>query len=151
MSHEKSILQEGDILIVQTGDIGQTAVVTREHVGCNCHALIIASPRRDMVLPEYLELVLRSAYGRACFVLFSTGALHPHLNCSNIRDIKVPLPPMSIQREILAKARAIQERRRLFLQSVTQHISHLREYRASLISGAVTGQLDMDNYGKGGW
>ena len=58
---------------------------------------------------------------------------------------------MSIQREILAKARAIQERRRLFLQSVTQHISHLREYRASLISGAVTGQLDMDNYGKGGW
>ena len=38
--HAKSILALGDVLIVQTGDIGQVAYVTGEHVGCNCHALI---------------------------------------------------------------------------------------------------------------
>ena len=39
--HKKSVLHTGDILIVQTGDIGQVAAVTDEFSGCNCHALII--------------------------------------------------------------------------------------------------------------
>jgi type I restriction enzyme S subunit len=42
--HQKSILETGDVLIVQTGDIGQVAVVTHEFSGCNCHALIIVAP-----------------------------------------------------------------------------------------------------------
>ncbi|HFL2859577.1 TPA: restriction endonuclease subunit S, partial [Pseudomonas aeruginosa] len=46
--HAKSILASGDVLIVQTGDIGQVAVVTEEHAGCNCHALIIVSPVREV-------------------------------------------------------------------------------------------------------
>jgi type I restriction enzyme, S subunit len=40
-AHRKSVLKTGDVLIVQTGDIGQVAVVTEEFVGSNCHALII--------------------------------------------------------------------------------------------------------------
>jgi type I restriction enzyme S subunit len=31
-----------------------------------------------------------------------------------------------------------------------EHIALLREYRSSLISAAVTGQLDIDNFGIGG-
>jgi type I restriction enzyme S subunit len=40
-THAKSILQVGDVLVVQTGDIGQVAAVPKEFEGCNCHALII--------------------------------------------------------------------------------------------------------------
>ena len=31
-----------------------------------------------------------------------------------------------------------------------EHIALLREYRSSLISAAVTGQLDIDNFGRSG-
>lgn len=142
-AHAKSVLLAGDILIVQTGDIGQTAVVTEDFVGCNCHALIIARPRRELVLPEYLELVLRSAYGRAAFDLYATGALHPHLNCSNIRDIRVPVPPLSVQREITTACIRAQEAHRGLRSHVLQHIERLRAYRASLISAAVAGELNV--------
>jgi type I restriction enzyme S subunit len=143
-AHAKSVLQAGDVLIVQTGDIGQTAVVTEEFVGCNCHALIIATPRRELVVPEYLELVLRSAYGRAAFDLYATGALHPHLNCTNIRDIRIPVPPVPLQREIATACLRVQEAHRDLRSHVLQHIERLREYRSSLISAAVTGQLSLN-------
>lgn len=144
--HAKSVLSRGDVLIVQTGDIGQTALVTDDFVGCNCHALIIATPRRELVWPEYLELVLRSAYGRAAFSLYSTGALHPHLNCSNIRDIRIPLPPLPVQDAIVRMTTRIQGAHRELTEHVAGHISRLREYRSSLISAAVAGQLDIGTY-----
>ena len=146
LAHAKSILEAGDIVIVQTGDIGQTALVTDDFVGCNCHALIIATPRRELVEPQYLEFVLRSAYGRASFDLYSTGALHPHLNCSNIRDIRIPLPPLGVQREIVESATLIEATHRRLRAHVSEHIERLREYRSSLISAAVTGQLDIGEF-----
>jgi len=144
--HRKSILATGDVLIVQTGDIGQTALVTTDFAGCNCHALIIATPRRELVIPEFLELVLRSGYGRAAFELYSTGALHPHLNCSNIRDIRVPLPPLEVQQDIVARSVALQSSHRALVAHVQVHVDRLREYRSSLISAAVTGQLDISTH-----
>lgn len=144
--HAKSILEAGDVLIVQTGDIGQTAVVTEEFAGCNCHALIIASPRRDRVVPEYLEAVLRSSYGRAAFSLYATGALHPHLNCSNIRDIRIPLPPPKTQQDIVRRISAVEQTHRRLVGHVQGHVNRLREYRSSLISAAVTGQLDLSAF-----
>ena len=147
LQHEKSILAKNDILIVQTGDIGQTALVADEFVGCNCHALIIARPRTELVLPAFLELVLRSAYGRAAFDIYSTGALHPHLNCSNIRDIRIPCPPIQEQEQTVAKASVIQENHRALSSHTLRHIDRLQEYRSSLISAAVTGQLNIDDFG----
>jgi type I restriction enzyme S subunit len=38
--HLKSCLQEGDLLTIQTGDIGVTTIVPIELEGANCHALI---------------------------------------------------------------------------------------------------------------
>ena len=139
-SHAKSVLRQGDVLIVQTGDIGQTALVSDEFAGCNCHALIIATPMPDVVLPEYLELVLRSPYGRACFSLYSTGALHPHLNCSNIRELRVPLPGLDVQQQIVSAALDVQRRFRELRAHVEEHVAALLEYRAALVSAAVTGQ-----------
>ncbi|MFO1397526.1 MAG: restriction endonuclease subunit S [Burkholderiales bacterium] len=143
-AHSKSILQAGDILIVQTGDIGQTAVVPQEFVGCNCHALIIARPKVGAVDPRYLELVLRSSYGRACFIMYSTGALHPHLNCSNIRDIHIPLPPLGKQLEIVRTASICEQHHLALLNHVRNHTCRLEEYRSALISSAVTGQMSID-------
>ena len=91
--HKKSILETGDLLIVQTGDIGQAAVVPDEFAGCNCHALIIVSPLRDVVCGEYLGWVFNSDYGKHSLLAIQTGALHPHLNCGNVKDVFVPVPP----------------------------------------------------------
>ncbi len=70
--HDKSILCEGDVLIVQTGDIGQCCAVPKEFVGCNCHALIITQLKDELGSGFYLSAFLRSDYGRNMLLYFQT-------------------------------------------------------------------------------
>lgn len=140
---EKSILEAGDVLVVQTGDIGQVAVVPEEFAGCNCHALIILAPRREEVSGEWMSWVLNSDYGFHCLQAIKTGALHPHLNCGNVKFLKLPLPPEGEQTEIV---KFIADRLGEFdtLTAETQRaIDLLQERRTALISAAVTGQIDV--------
>src|SRR6266545_4781613 len=79
-------LRPGDVLIVQTGDIGQVAVVPPDFGPASCHALQIARVRRDLLVGDYLAAYLRSPFGRQSLLSRVTGALHPHLE-GGIRDI----------------------------------------------------------------
>ncbi|MBX7133947.1 MAG: restriction endonuclease subunit S [Fimbriimonadaceae bacterium] len=141
--HRKSILDPGDVLIVQTGDIGQVAVVTEDFAGCNCHALIIVSPRRTVILGEWLSWVLNSTYGFHSLLAIQTGALHPHLNCGNVRDVNVPIPPLQEQRKIVEFIRTENERFDELIKKVSRSIDLMREHRSALISAAVTGKIDV--------
>lgn len=141
--HGKSVLRRGDVLVVQTGDIGQTAVVGPEFEGCNCHALIIISPVHDVIMGEWLERVLRSEFGQHSLFSVQTGALHPHLNCGNVKLLRVPVPPKEEQRSII---QAIEELLRPLTDLLTDAeaaIALLQERRAALISAAVTGKIDV--------
>lgn len=141
--HQKSILETGDVLIVQTGDIGQVTVVTDEFAGCNCHALIIVAPERSIVAGEWVSWVFNSSYGYHKLLSIQTGAMHPHLNCGNVKDVLLPVPPLHEQREIVQRIE--QEALRVTaLVGKTEHsILLLKERRSALITAAVTGQIDL--------
>ena len=52
--NKKSMLKAGDVLLVQSGHIGHSAVVTEDHEGHNCHAMIVITPVEDAGLgPQY--------------------------------------------------------------------------------------------------
>ena len=53
---KKSMLDAGDVLLVQSGHIGHSAVVTDEHVGHNCHAMIVISPVKGALTGPFLSL-----------------------------------------------------------------------------------------------
>lgn len=142
-AHSKSILSEGDVLIVQTGDLGQVAVVTPEFVGCNCHALIIVTPKDEYILGQWLGRVLSSAYGYASLLSIQTGALHPHLNCGDVRTVLVPVPPLHEQAAIEAAIQARTQQVNALVAATQRSIELLRERRAALITAAVTGQIDI--------
>jgi type I restriction enzyme S subunit len=142
-AHRKSILREDDVLVVQTGDIGQVARVDSRWAGANCHALIICSPNRKRVQGRYLSWLLCSEYGQAQLESLQTGALHPHLNCGDIKHMLLPVPPLAEQASIAAfldaEATATANADRLALET----ISRLTEYRSTLITSAVTGRIDV--------
>jgi len=144
-SKAKSILKLGDVLIVQTGDIGQVACVDEKFVGANCHALIIASPV-DRLHGQFLSQVLNSHYGYHALKSIQTGALHPHLNCNYVKTIKIPFPPKIEQDQIL---RFICEGTHKYDSLINKSIKAmqlLRERRTALISAAVTGKIDVRNW-----
>jgi type I restriction enzyme S subunit len=141
--HGKSILRTGDVLVVQTGDIGQAAVVSPEFEGCNCHALIVIAPLSDVVEGFWLSLVLTSAYGNQVLRSIQTGALHPHLNCGDVKDVVVPVPPLAEQRSISRALDRVTGALDSLLAEAQRAIQLLQERRAALISAAVTGQIDV--------
>lgn len=141
-AHKKSILKTGDVLIVQTGDIGQVAAVTDEFAECNCHALIIVRAKWQMIDGFYLSAVLRSNYGFHSLKSVQTGALHPHLNCTNIRDIFLPIPPLPDQRAILAFLDRETTKIDLLIAVRQKQVECLQEQRTAVIHHAVTKGLD---------
>lgn len=143
LDHQKSILQTGDVLIVQTGDIGQVAVVTEEFEGCNCHALIIVSPLRTVILGEWLSWVLNSEYGFHSLLSIQTGALHPHLNCGNVKELFIPVPPLGTQAEAVKYLATETSKFDELISTAQSAIDLLKERRTALISAAVTGQIDV--------
>lgn len=141
--HRKSILETGDVLVVQTGDIGQVAVVTDEFAGCNCHALIIIAPFRTQLDGRWLSWVLNSEYGIHCLLSIQTGALHPHLNCGNVKSVCIPLPPLAEQTQIVELIDGLVNEFGALIENAEDAIALLRERRSALIAAAVTGQIDV--------
>jgi restriction endonuclease S subunit len=140
--HSKSVLKTGDVLIVQTGDIGQVAAVTDEFAECNCHALIIVSSKRKMIDGFFLSAVLRSHYGFHSLKSVQTGALHPHLNCTKVRDIYIPVPPLEDQRAILAFLDRESAKIDRLMEVRRKQVERLEEQRTAVIRHAVTRGLD---------
>lgn len=142
-AHKKSVLQTDDVLIVQTGaETGQCAIVPHEFEGANCHALIIIRTTEDC-LGKYLLYLLQSSYGVNALEAIQTGALHEHLNCTLVRDVSLPVPPINEQRQIV---QVIDEEMKKFSQLIARtrmSIQALQEYRRSVITAAVTGKLDV--------
>ena len=144
MSHAKSILAEGDVLIVQTGaGTGDIGLVSCNEVGFNCHALIIVASLKDLLSGAYLSSVLQSDYGRQKLESIQTGGMHPHLNCGNVKFVEIPLPPLAEQTSIIEFLKTETAKFDTLTAEAQRAIDLLQERRTALISAAVTGQIDV--------
>jgi type I restriction enzyme S subunit len=135
-------LRAGDVLIVQTGDIGKVAVVPEEFGPASCHALQIARVRRDMLSGAFLAEYLRTPFGYESLLSRATGALHPHLE-GGIRDVPVILPSKEVQSMILRRIGDERDYQKKIESCLLRQIELLRERRQALISAAVTGEMDV--------
>ena len=139
--HSRSILKEGDVLVVQTGAIGNCAFVDESYEGCNCHALIVLRPNESQMSGRFLYYYLSSDIGREKMLLTRTGATHPHLNSTKIKFTHVVVPPLVEQRRLIQYLDAKTAEIDSLIESKQQMAGKLREYRKSLISEAVTGKF----------
>lgn len=133
-------IHKDNLLIVQTGDIGQVGLVTNEYDNCNCHALIIVDMNVAKIMPIFMMYYFLSKVGKELLLDNRTGALLPHLNSGKIKFTPVVLPALDEQREIAdyldARCATIDS-----LVSAKQRlITELEKYKKSLIYEYVTGK-----------
>lgn len=133
-------IYKGDIVVVQTGDIGQIALVTNKFDKCNCHALIILSINNNVISSEYLSLYLRSHIGKELMLQTKTGALLPHLNSTQIGDTTTIVPPLSEQQEIVSYIESQTVRLDKSIEKAEHQIELLQELKQSIITEVVTGK-----------
>lgn len=107
MANRKSSLMVGDVLMVQSGHIGTTAVVTNDYKDCNCHALILMRFNQERLDPEYASLYFNSATGKTRLSDIFVGSTVKHVNTGDLRKFKIPVPPLGVQRNIAKRISAI--------------------------------------------
>lgn len=94
----KSILHEGDIIIVRTGIPGICAVVPAEYDGCNCSDVVIVHPNREMVDENYLAAYI-NIWGQRQVQNNKVGAIQKHFNISAATEMLVYLPSIEVQKK----------------------------------------------------
>ena len=99
--HKKSKLKSGDVLLVQSGHIGHSAVVTDAHEGHNCHAMIVISPVVEKLSGPFLSFYFNSPQTRREFDGIRSGSTVPHLTCGAVKEMRIPVPPLAEQQRIV--------------------------------------------------
>lgn len=98
--NSKSCLELGDLLTVQTGDVGLTTIVPENLVGSNCHALIITRFKKKKYNAHFYKFYLNSTYGRSRLKEIETGTTMKHINVGELIYFEVPVPPIKEQTAI---------------------------------------------------
>ena len=97
--HRKNILKPDDILVVQSGHVGECAVVGDKYSGANCHALIIMS-NAGSCCSEYVAQYINSDLGIQKIAAITTGNTIKHILATTIAKVTVPVPSLNDQSKI---------------------------------------------------
>ncbi|MEH1855708.1 MAG: restriction endonuclease subunit S [Nostoc sp.] len=103
LCNSKSCLKVGDLLTIQTGDIGVTTIVPKELEGSNCHALIITRFKKEKVSPQFFCQYFNSIYGRAKFKNIEIGTTMKHLNVGDFIELQLLIPPTKEEQKEIAQ------------------------------------------------
>lgn len=110
----RSKIQYNDVLLTIAGTIGRSAVVKKESVTFNCNqAISIIRVQPDKLDPNYLNYFLRTHNAYSQFTKNKVTATISNLSLTQVRNLKIPLPPLPIQKkivEILDKADALRKK-----------------------------------------
>ncbi|MGQ4555955.1 restriction endonuclease subunit S [Halobellus sp. GM3] len=138
-------IEPGDVLLNITGaSLGRSSLVKGgvPPANVNQHVCILR-PKTDLLIPAYLNFVVSSTVVQRQIFANQTGTSRDAVNFAQIGDFRVPLPPITKQKEIVSQinknTRAIDR----LSDTIDEAIATLEEKRQALITAAVTGQIDM--------
>jgi type I restriction enzyme, S subunit len=99
------------------------------------------------LLPEFMELLCRSKPFIAEVIRWSKGVWSSRLRLypENFLEIRFPIPPKSEQLELIAKIEKEDAKTKELKNVLTNSITLLKERRSSLITAAVTGQIEPED------
>lgn len=98
--HKKNELKPDDILMVQSGHIGECAIVGEKYAGANCHALIIMSNGGNCISKFYVHY-FHTLQGFKSLNPAITGGTIKHVLAGKMGKILVPVPSLSEQQRIV--------------------------------------------------
>jgi type I restriction enzyme S subunit len=139
---ERTSVKPGDLLVSITADIGSVAVVPYdlEPAFVNQH-LALVRLRSDLVSPRFVAYALRSPALQTQFRLALYGGTKQGLGLDDVANLLVTLPPLPEQVSIVNHIDDAVGRIEAAIVKTHEQISRFQEYKAALMSAAVTGKI----------
>lgn len=91
----------------------------------------------------FLSYVLNSDYIKYQKAVISKGEIIIHIYASNLRDLKIPLPPLQEQKEIAAFLDSKVAQIDSVIEKTKKQITLIKEYKNALINEAVCGRINL--------
>lgn len=144
------LLKTGDVLMNEGGDndkLGRGTVWQGQIDPCIHQNHVFAVRLTEPALAEWVAKFTSTDAARTYFFLRSKQSTNlASINQTNVRELPVPMPPAHERASILKELNRFTSAVEQLQLHATSHIARLREYRSSLISAAVTGQLDISTF-----
>ncbi|MCW1333112.1 restriction endonuclease subunit S [Campylobacter jejuni] len=138
-------IYNGDILFSGSGetkeDIGKNVVYLGDNNAFAGGDVIIFRQKENNAL--FLSYVLNTKYANFCKSIDSKGEIIVHIYASNLKDIKIPLPPLKEQEQIANFLDKKCEKIDLLIEKTKKQIKLIKEYKTTLINQAVCGRMDL--------
>lgn len=133
----------GDVIVISTSetidDLGHAAIYNRDKIGLIGGEQILIKPKDD-ALEYYYAYYSATVFSKA-LRKYATGIKVFRFNIDDLKTIYMAVPPKEEQGVIAKHLSHQSEKIGQTSSSLEAQISHLREYRASLINAAVTGKI----------
>ena len=139
-------LQAGDLLVVEgngsPSQIGRAALWDGSIADCVHQNHLIRVRPKSGLSASYLEAVWNSPQNRRQLtdLASSSSGLHT-LSVSKLKSLKLPMPTLDRQRELVAEVQDIRDRRRRLDTDLLVAVSRTQQLRRSLLTAAFSGRL----------
>lgn len=149
-------LKKGDILLEKSGGgettpVGRTVMVTNSDDAICSNFIARIRPSTDIVLPKFLLYIMAGLYLSGYthqFIKQNTGI--QNLDQDALFATRVQIPSLDLQELLIEYLKRETTRLESIRVKTNQSIELLRELRSALITAAVTGQIDVDEWERRG-
>ena len=123
-------LKTNDIVMVQSGHVGHTAVIPEELNNTAAHALIVFTDYKKEVNPHFLNYQFQSNGKRKKLDLISTGNTIKHILASEMKDFKMDFPTFEEQTAIGSLFRTLDD----LLSNYKENLANYQSLKATMLS-----------------
>jgi type I restriction enzyme S subunit len=133
----------GDVLFSKDGTVGRTAVVDFDLDFVVASSLVVISPDPTHLESRFLNYWLNNSLLQQETLLQLSGAALRRISVEKVSRLPLALPPLPEQRAIADFLDRETAKIDALTAKVEAAIERLQEYRAALITAAVTGKIDV--------
>lgn len=130
----------GDVLYTVTGSYGIPVLVDGKRNFCFQRHIGLIRPT-EKLLPTYLFYWILSPDTKMMADEVATGAAQKTVSLKSLRDFSIPLPPLPIQKQIVAKLDSLSEKVKQLESNYKQVLADCDELKKSILKKAFNGEL----------
>jgi restriction endonuclease S subunit len=133
--------QNGDVIFAREGTVGTAVVIPADLNPCLGQRVMLFRPAGDEVRGDYLCLMINSMIVKRQYRGRLLGSTVPHLNVRDAKELRIPVPSLSIQEEIAARADEIMSNISFVRNIIKSNVLKSSALQSAILEAAFSGRL----------
>lgn len=105
---KRTQIRKNDVLLSIVGSIGRSAVVDADKIFTVQRSVAVLKPTENVLTPTFLKNILDVSFVQEQLNYFAKGKTQQGIYLNDLGNVKIPLPPLEVQKEIVREVEAIE-------------------------------------------